>query len=192
MSQEHSKTYKDIFGYFGFVPLYEYIVPLLSDNDVILEYGIYKGRSCAYLQKLLWESNKKIEYHILDTFNGSAEHNEGNFYNEFINNMNNLDIKYPYILHTGNGYEIIPTFPDEFFSFVMIDAAHEYENIKKDIELLLPKIKKGGVIGGDDYDWDGVKKAVTELISSPMIVPRQNGKDCINNIDAGNFWYKIV
>ena len=73
-------------------------------------------------------------------------------------------------------------FEDGFFDGVYIDARHEYEYVKHDIELWLPKVKPGGVLCGHDYitdeiaaipitefDWfgqkmghGGVKKAVDE------------------------------
>ena len=45
---------------------------------------------------------------------------------------------------------------------IYIDAAHDYENVKKDMGLWLPKANK--VLCGDDYTdrWPGVKKAVNE------------------------------
>lgn len=36
--------------------------------------------------------------------------------------------------------------------FVYIDGSHEYEFVKKDIELYYPKVKKGGIFGGHDFD----------------------------------------
>lgn len=57
-------------------------------------------------------------------------------------------------------------FDDESLDFVYIDGDHRYEGVKKDIELWLPKIKKGGFIGGHDYNnppHHGVKKAVDEF-----------------------------
>lgn len=70
-------------------------------------------------------------------------------------------------------------FDDEFFDLVYIDAQHEYEDVKQDIEIWLPKVKKNGIIAGHDYltkeiksvpveiDWDGkemgeVNRAVDE------------------------------
>lgn len=49
--------------------------------------------------------------------------------------------------------------------FVYIDGVHNYEYVKKDIELYYPKVKKGGVIGGDDFcaDFIGLVGAVTEF-----------------------------
>lgn len=55
-------------------------------------------------------------------------------------------------------------FEDESFDFVYLDGNHEYESIKADIELWLPKIKSGGWLGGHDYyhTFPGVIKAVNE------------------------------
>lgn len=55
----------------------------------------------------------------------------------------------------------------EELDFVYIDGAHSYENVKKELELYYPKIKKGGLLAGHDYDEDpnanGVKQAVQEF-----------------------------
>jgi len=68
--------------------------------------------------------------------------------------------------------------PDDLLDFCYIDADHRYEAVKRDIELWLPKVKSGGIIGGHDYVRDGeivnqadgsliglfgVKQAVTEF-----------------------------
>jgi hypothetical protein len=42
-------------------------------------------------------------------------------------------------------------FQDESLDFVYIDAAHDYENVKKDVEVWFPKVKVGGIIAGHDY-----------------------------------------
>jgi predicted O-methyltransferase YrrM len=55
-------------------------------------------------------------------------------------------------------------FEDGSVDFVWIDAGHEYEEVKADIEAWMPKLKRGGVMGGDDYPFDGVSKAVKELL----------------------------
>ena len=62
-----------------------------------------------------------------------------------------------------------PLFEDESLDFVFIDAGHRYKSVKLDLDLWEPKVKKGGLLVGHDYDgrrdkkgtW-GVKKAVDE------------------------------
>lgn len=56
---------------------------------------------------------------------------------------------------------------DEQLDFVYIDGNHRYEYVKMDIELYLPKVKKGGIICGHDFNHeDGVNKAVLELFGN--------------------------
>lgn len=51
---------------------------------------------------------------------------------------------------------------DESLDFCFIDANHSYEFVNEDIKCYLPKIKKGGLLGGHDYGLNGtgVKRAV--------------------------------
>lgn len=60
-------------------------------------------------------------------------------------------------------------FPDESLDFVYIDANHEYEHVKKDIELWYPKVRKGGVLAGHDYiniDWyDKTVSSKTKVVN---------------------------
>ena len=46
-------------------------------------------------------------------------------------------------------------FPDSFFDFIYIDAAHEYKFVKEDIDAWLPKLKPNGIIAGHDFVPDG-------------------------------------
>ena len=66
--------------------------------------------------------------------------------------------------------------PDKL-DFIYIDGNHSYEGVKTDIELYYPKLRKGGLLMGDDYHPEpiqtlnfggedmvfGVKKAVDEF-----------------------------
>jgi hypothetical protein len=54
----------------------------------------------------------------------------------------------------------------ESLDFVFIDAGHQYEEVKADLEAWFPKVRKGGVVSGHDYvkyqDF-GVIEAVDEF-----------------------------
>lgn len=64
-------------------------------------------------------------------------------------------------------------FKDGSLDFIYIDAAHDYENVRADLNVWYPKIKVGGIISGHDYidskkevnghSEFGVKKAVDEF-----------------------------
>lgn len=60
---------------------------------------------------------------------------------------------------------------DNFFDWVYLDTDHTYETTRRELELLRPKMKKGGIISGHDYiigNWNaghryGVMEAVREF-----------------------------
>ena len=61
--------------------------------------------------------------------------------------------------------------PDSYFDWVYLDTDHTYDTTRRELELLRPKMKKGGIIAGHDYifgNWDdghryGVIEAVREF-----------------------------
>lgn len=42
-------------------------------------------------------------------------------------------------------------FPDEHFDWVYLDATHYYEGVMADLRAIWPKLKKTGILFGDDY-----------------------------------------
>ena len=65
----------------------------------------------------------------------------------------------------GFSADEVAQFNDNSLDFVFIDGNHEYEFVKEDIGLWRPKVKKGGILAGDDYKdgEQGVVKAVDEI-----------------------------
>ena len=58
------------------------------------------------------------------------------------------------------------TLANESLDFCYIDANHEYDYVKQDIEAYYPKVKAGGVLGGHNFEFmcQGVIRAVSEFI----------------------------
>lgn len=54
-------------------------------------------------------------------------------------------------------------FGDSTLDFVYIDAEHSYDGLRADIQAWLPKIRKGGFLGGHDYNIGGVYRAVHSI-----------------------------
>jgi hypothetical protein len=63
--------------------------------------------------------------------------------------------------------------------FVYIDGNHEYEYVMQDIMLYYPKVKKGGIIGGHDFDGShpDVCRAVVELCREKDLDLHTGGND---------------
>ena len=62
----------------------------------------------------------------------------------------------------------VKQFEDKSLDYAFIDGEHTYQAVKEDITLWLPKVKKGGWIGGHDYRnlprFPGVQQAVDEML----------------------------
>ena len=69
---------------------------------------------------------------------------------------------------------------DGTLDLVFIDANHGYKWIEEDIKFWLPKIRKGGILSGHDYDHPrgtGVKQAVDEAFEGKeYYVQEEEGK----------------
>lgn len=75
-------------------------------------------------------------------------------------------------------------FEDESLELVYIDADHQYESVKQDIELWYPKLRVGGLFAGHDYSGNchGVMKAVDEFFREHNL--HLNLTEC----DEVNYW----
>jgi hypothetical protein len=115
-------------------------------------------------------SGKHINFDVIDTWNGSTEHqtdpileNDG-LYCEFIKNIE--PVKHAINTIRMASLDAANTYADESLDFVFIDASHMYEDVKADLIAWYPKIKPGGILAGHDYGtWDGVTRAVNEFFA---------------------------
>tara|TARA_R100000231_G_scaffold44044_2_gene38138 strand:+ start:1106 stop:1822 length:717 start_codon:yes stop_codon:yes gene_type:complete len=55
-------------------------------------------------------------------------------------------------------------YDDESLDFVWLDANHQYEYVYHELNTLWPKIKKDGILAGDDYNNKEVQKAVSNFL----------------------------
>jgi hypothetical protein len=54
-------------------------------------------------------------------------------------------------IYRDYSFNVVKNFEDGYFDFVFIDADHTFNGCLRDIEDWYPKVKKGGVLLGDDY-----------------------------------------
>jgi predicted O-methyltransferase YrrM len=156
--------------WFSFPNLYRRLVADCPTDGRIVEVGSWKGKSTAFLLVEAWNKSPKIEIYAVDTWLGSEEHageeciKNGTLYEEFLANVKTVRRQLvPLRMTSLKGANF---FPDQSLDSVFIDAAHDYENVKADILAWLPKVKKGGLIGGHDYQcgWVGVDLAVQQTM----------------------------
>jgi predicted O-methyltransferase YrrM len=115
-----------------------------------------------------WISRRKRPIYAIDPFteNRDSTGEYGNYFNDFKKNIQGFYLENYIIPIMKYSYEAIHDCP-EHISALFVDGNHDYENVKRDIELYAPRIVNGGLIAFHDFTtYPDVKKAVDELSES--------------------------
>jgi len=139
----------------------------------VAEIGIWKGHTVRYL---LRKAGNIKEYWAIDPWamfppgHGKASRlNEGHWNLMYARLCLDMVRFFPALrVMRLKSEEAALLFRNKYFDLVFIDAMHDYENVKRDINLWLPKIREGGILSGHDYGGrkhPGVKKAVDEIFT---------------------------
>jgi hypothetical protein len=156
----------------------EFLGIVAKNHEYLFEVGSYKGKSARVMA-----DNTKGKLICIDTWNSIVHSNDGRViyktsddtYADFEKNLKEhidsgkvIPYRMDYQKYEPNGFQ-----PD----FIFIDAAHDYESVKLDIEKSMSMNPK--IIAGHDYDskvWPGVVKAVDERFGE------------VNHVDT--IWWK--
>ncbi len=150
------------------------------DHQIVIDLGVWKGQSTLTLANSLKKSNLNGTVIAIDTFLGSPEHHYETLYSRFPGGRPDLyEIFLANILNYGFESYVIPLVQTSIgaqyilkkagikATHIHIDAAHEYEEVKRDIQEYYQLLEVGGIMVCDDYipGWPGVVKAVDEFCS---------------------------
>ncbi len=165
---------QDIFGYSRYINFYKHVVVDAKDGELFVELGSFMGQSTAAMAFFIKQSKKNISFHAVDIFELSefsdephfkaVEEHGGNLFETFKANIKGADVEEYVTPVKASSLEAAKNYEDRSISFLMIDASHKYEDVVDDIRTWYPKMKMGGIICGDDYDWPEVKKAVEDTL----------------------------
>lgn len=160
--------------WFTYPELYTYIVNKFPTNSHFVEVGTWKGMSAAYMAVEIINSGKNIKFDCVDTWDFVPSQTEiplhmfDNLYEVFLKNIE--PVKHQINPVKALSWDGAAFYKDNSLDFIFIDAAHDYESVKKDINAWYPKVKKEGIIGGHDYTWcDDVRRAVNEFFKNKTI-----------------------
>ena len=134
-----------------------------SMSELVIEVGSYKGRSATVLSLA-----KRVVCVDLWAEDGEYKWDQDVWDNVFSKFMK-VEEKYPNIQHLrGNSNDLAGNFPEESADMIFIDGGHVYEQVKKDIENYLPKLKRNGKMYFHDYIYPeyGVKQAIDEYLDN--------------------------
>lgn len=178
-------TFKDIPGFCNFYDLYGMMVNQATEKSHFVEVGALYGHSSAYMVECMKLANKRFKFDVIDVWDETGvpelkisgdkmlmevigdkywENRQDKLYIRFLQYMMDSDsIQYITPIRLPS-VEASKLYKDGSLDFVFIDAMHTYDGITADITAWMPKIRKGGVLAGHDYDWPEVKRGVDGIL----------------------------
>ena len=153
-------------NWFGFDDIYKEQVELAHDDSHFVEVGCFMGKSSSYMCVEIINSGKQIQFDMIDTWEGSVEHQELEvvknklLYDVFRNNMKPFEGIRNFRSIRMASVDAAKIYEDNSLDFVFIDASHDEENVMADIDAWFPKVKKDGILAGDDWGFEGVVRGV--------------------------------
>lgn len=172
-------------GYFGDwdVAVYRQMVSSIPDNGTFVEIGSLLGRGLCSVSDLILKKNLKVI--SVDLFNDFYEpmfdKHFPNQLNDFISNIKKYGIYEHVEIKKGPSVEIAKEIPISSVDLVFIDANHDYDFVKEDINSWYPKVKPDGIIAGHDFEWPSVKQAIDDTLGLEN-VSNEYQKVCSFNI----------
>jgi O-methyltransferase len=151
----------------------------------IVEFGCYIGTTSLFIRRLLDARRENRPFHVYDSFEGLPEKSRqddspaGTGFQagklavskkQFIREFQKAGLKPP-MIHKGWFEELSPDNVPDQIAFAFLDGDF-YSSIKSSLQLVLPRMSKGGMIVIDDYAREalpGVAKAAQELHLQPTV-----------------------
>jgi len=164
---------------YGFVSM---LIDEIGATEIV-EIGVAYGYHAEYLL----DRHRKISYIGVDPYRDGYDPNDSfstDVKSMFKGTSNFMDLLYICVArnlerHMGRATLVRRTsedasriFRDKQLDIVYIDGDHRPESVARDVRAWLPKIRPGGILCGDDFNWPGtpevLQKFATE-IGAPLI-----------------------
>jgi hypothetical protein len=157
------------------------ILSRIPRHAVCAEIGVYKG---DFSELILERQPEKL--HLIDPWkfevgpayagswyggtSGKSQARMDSIYKSVLSRFRSEITSGVVEVHRNTSAESCSQFPDNYFDWIYIDGNHQYEFVKLDLEMFVPKLKPHGLVAGDDYGspgwWqDGVTNAVDEAVA---------------------------
>jgi len=173
--------WQEIPGWFQWRSGQEEAVTWFPQGSRFVEVGNYLGRSLCSLGEVASTSGKRFSIIGIDTCRGSGvegprqrdyhgdavREGGGTFAGTLHKNVIACGYEELVSLVVSDSVSASTLFADASLEWVHLDARHDRDHLKADIEAWLPKVKVNGWLSGDDYDavkWPEVVATVSELL----------------------------
>jgi glycosyltransferase involved in cell wall biosynthesis len=143
------ESWESVAGHFDFAPLYQSALATMPFGAAMVEVGCWHGRSLIFLAQAARGAGKRLRIYGVE--NGTGIDAEALPIDTLRGNLASCGVAGDVRLLVMDSVEAAATFADESLRFVFIDAAHDYHNVRTDVQAWWPKICPGGLLAGHDY-----------------------------------------
>ncbi len=148
----------------------------------IVEIGVWLGKSAMDLARHLPDGGV---LYAVDHFQGSQEHQIGAsswhpcvhfLYEQFLSNVIHNQLTDTIIPIPLTSAQAAPFLSHIQPDLIYIDASHDTDSLYQDLVLWYPRVAHTGILCGDDWCWESVRKAVRRFASEHqlMVVFQEN------------------
>ena len=173
--------WSDIHGWFRWRSGQEEAVLHFEDGSRFVEVGTFLGRSLCSLGEVVQQSGKRVSVIGVDTCRGSGVEGPtqkdfhagavaaggGTFAGTLHHNIIECGLADTITLIVSDSVSAAALLADRSIDWVHLDASHDREHLRSDINAWLPKVRPGGWLSGDDFHlekWPEVVSTVRELL----------------------------
>ncbi len=161
---------------------------LIETNEVktVIEVGSWLGQSTIFIAKQLPSEGK---VYAIDHWKGSSEHQPGMkswepflpyLYEQFLSNViaaGQTEKIIPIRLSSLEAARVVTVQPD----LIYLDGDHSTAGLYSDLCVWYPFVENGGILCGDDWRWESVRKAVRAFASQKRL-----------KIEASNNFWRLT
>jgi hypothetical protein len=126
-----------------------------ANAETVLEVGVWKGE---YAQQILEQTPGIMRYYMIDPWANLADWNKPfnvsskAFEDVYAEAMKRTEFAASKrVVLKGTTKQVIDEIADNSLDFAYVDGDHTLRGITIDLHKVLPKIKEGGLLGGDDF-----------------------------------------
>ncbi len=136
------------------------VLQAMGKGSICAEIGVWKG---DFSQRIVnWCRPKEL--HLIDPwmfspqfpkcwYGGAIAQTQADMDEIMLAVAKRFAARHEVKLHRGKSAEIADQFPNAYFDWVYIDGNHSYDMVLDDLRIWSRKVRLGGFIGLDDYEW---------------------------------------
>lgn len=164
----------------------DFLLGMLPQGSTGVEIGVHEGDFSRRILQLV----RPCRLHLVDpwAYEATGEYSHSLYGGKLGGDQCHLDQRYAAVaasfqneiasdqvrLHRQTSEAASATFDDDYFDWVYIDGNHTYACVLSDLTRYCPKVRRGGLIAGDDYGvsgwWNGgVTQAVDEFVAGGLV-----------------------